>query len=1135
MVGDPAALKELRNELRELMRRKHVRQKDLLAKAGTYDPPLIARTTLSHALNDSRPCPSENAVRAIAGLLNLDATVTARLLALRERADGASSEGREPPAETVGTVGATALEVHQAALPGREEDDRLSLTPYLSRPHDHELRRVLTPALAGGPSVLAVLTGDSSTGKTRALYEALTDLAPTHPLLRPATAQELLDLIRSGRITSGTVLWLNETQRFLYRAKGEQAAADLRDLLERQPGIVAVGSLWQSPYWDDLTQQGKPKDPHAQARRLLTGPLTQRIPVPGELTDQEEDRWKDLAQHHQDLRLAYALDTGAADRRIVQHLSGGPELLTAYLNGPGTHFTHIEHALLTAALDARHLGHLAPLPAALLAEAADGALAPHHRSSDPDWAEQALTALSTGVRADDTRTDIRHTLTALTALRARSGSPALYEPADYLDQHTRQRHTERAVPPALWQALTRHTTHPDDLDNLFNSACAQGLYKQAIQLGRKAVLAGSPAAPARLIRLLTPSHTIDPDNRGAHWVASHAVFPLLDWWEDSETINVVRGINDLEDELQKRGVADAVVALVTCSPAVSDLYTANPGRLRDLLEWLREAGADPAADTLVHHVAACANITEPKRLRRLLEWLQEADADQAADTLVRRVAAETDIADASRMAELLARLRVARKDRALAAVLKRDPAANVDIKDPEGIAALLLQLRAVVEERGLPRAVRRRARRQLAALFKRDPAASVNINDAGALMSLLSELRRTGADQEVDRLARRIATDVPLPSAGWPAPIETVPVAGAILVGGEGWIDLLLSELRSAGAYDAFGILADRIATDADITDAWGTCNLLRAVKADPFATRVLLDRVVVHTEPTLAAGPLLQELLGIGKRQVAEVFAERVIANASNLGNFVTNISGWFYLLGPLREVLGDEAADALAIQAAAEADISKLNDWGISPCDLTGALRALVECGAPQAADVLAHRVAEQTDITDPEALSYRLGELRSAGAPQAADSLAHRVAAQAAVTDPRSVAATVRALVDNEAGQAADALYHRAATEVGLTDPIDLAELLRELDEAGVRQAVEVLLRRVATAYGLPSDQQELGDVQQLLQQATQDYVADHFSHPAVDTGASTPRDLGPYGLETDGSPAAPWTWDDVPFPD
>ena len=280
----------------------------------------------------------------------------------------------DPPPESVTTLGPAVLEVHNAFSAGKNTGLGTSLTAYLPRAHDDELHRVLATVLEGGASRLIILTGRSSTGKTRALYQALVERAPRAPLLHPAGKQALLELLKRRRLKPGCVLWLNEAQRFLYGHDGEQAASALRTALEDTTGIAMLGTLWTDPYWDELTT-ASPGDPHAQARALLTHPgYTVRLDVPDHLGAQDLNAWRNLAVASGDSRIREALAAGMNSGRVIQHLSGGPELLQAYLAGPGRLFTPREHALLTAALDARRLGHMAPLPAALLAAAADGDL-----------------------------------------------------------------------------------------------------------------------------------------------------------------------------------------------------------------------------------------------------------------------------------------------------------------------------------------------------------------------------------------------------------------------------------------------------------------------------------------------------------------------------------------------------------------------------------------------------------------------------------------------------------------------------------------------------------------------------------------------------------------------------------------
>ena len=55
-----------------------------------------------------------------------------------------------------------------------------------------------------------MLTGDSTIGKTRALYEAMRGVAPSWPVVRPYD-DELVRFLEAGQITAGMALWLNET------------------------------------------------------------------------------------------------------------------------------------------------------------------------------------------------------------------------------------------------------------------------------------------------------------------------------------------------------------------------------------------------------------------------------------------------------------------------------------------------------------------------------------------------------------------------------------------------------------------------------------------------------------------------------------------------------------------------------------------------------------------------------------------------------------------------------------------------------------------------------------------------------------------------------------------------------------
>lgn len=216
-AGD--ALEQLRARLRDRIRRRGLTQQAAADLAG------ISRTTVSGLLN--RGAVTEDAVRRLAAALSMDVRPLLELL----REAGESEPQDEGPTRggpaTVAGLGPALLEVH-AALPPRSGEvcapDGLAwLTPYLERAHDRELRAVAERVLAGGASVLVVLTGESSTGKARAQYEALRALAPPRPLLRPADTSDLLAMLEVNS-PAGAVWWLNEAQRFLYGVDAERTA-----------------------------------------------------------------------------------------------------------------------------------------------------------------------------------------------------------------------------------------------------------------------------------------------------------------------------------------------------------------------------------------------------------------------------------------------------------------------------------------------------------------------------------------------------------------------------------------------------------------------------------------------------------------------------------------------------------------------------------------------------------------------------------------------------------------------------------------------------------------------------------------------------------------------------------------------
>ncbi|MEE2052273.1 helix-turn-helix domain-containing protein [Nocardiopsis tropica] len=1059
------------------------RLKARLSKSQLAARAALSRTTVTAALNNTGAIPSKETVTALARALGLD---NASLLALRERASGGKPvsgrrAGQDPaPGPSVvhtvqGDVSGTVimaggevtltshprpehtpiadhavgvdhlspaqLQVHAAVLPAPDPGGYPFLTPYLPRPHDARLCESLEPALGGETSVLVMLTGGSSTGKTRALYEALHALAPRRRLLRPATANDLLRLLADAQVDDQVVLWLNEAQRFFYGTSAAEAAAALHQLLHQRTGIVAVGTLWTSPYWEELTRFGTSADPHAQVRELLTDPATTHIPVPGHLSTHEQDQWEELATARGDRRMRDALHAGTADRgRVVQHLSGGPALLAAYDQGPGHTFTAVEHALLTAAIDARRLGHRAPLPAALLAQAADADLDPRERPADPDWAQKALAALCTGRRPGGGRTDIRHTLTALHPHVSRAGVEAGYEPADYLDQHLRRRRADQLGSPALWQALLDHAQDPENLNSLAQAAENRGLFQHAVRLYRKAFLAHRTSTPWHLLLFLFSSTRTGL--RGDHWVAERV------------DLASPKTVARLLKELRLKTPGHACVTLLNRNPAAHTDLT-DPHGVADLLHELHLAGQGQAVTTLANRAATHTDLADPCGIAYLIRRLHLAGQKQAVTTLANRAATHTDLADPCGIAYLIRRLHLAGQKQAVTTLANR-AATHTDLTDPSGITQLIAAL--FLADQG----------QALATLLKRNPGAHVDLTHPGSIAQLLQKLRLAGQEHAITTLANRAAKHSNL----------AIPIDVAQLLG----------ELHKANELQAVKTLFDRLGN----TDQIDFAEVLRALRTSGYQQVISALTIYVYNH-TLHNPP----------SRISDLLRE-------------------FYLADQ------EQAVKTLSSQVASYISLT-------NPYEVTHLLRVLRKTRQEQIlATVLSRDPVSHTDLTHPDGIARLLEELHEAGQEQAVTTLANRAATHTDLTHPDGIARLLEELHEAGQEQAVTTLANRAATHTDLTHPDGIARLLEELHLLGQEQALATVLGRNPAHQADPTDLGGIAPLLGVLRRIGQEQAASMWELRVLNAGglpALVVRSRMPYGRELDGSPAQPWSWDEL----
>ncbi|MET8955467.1 hypothetical protein [Streptomyces sp. NPDC004533] len=400
--------------------------------------------------------------------------------------DAKASPSTKPA--TARQLGALRLGVHAAV--GAEEGEEGSLTPYIKRRHDQALRSRLSHTVRDKRSVLAVMVGQSCTGKTRAAYEAVCAVLPKWPVLAPSGPKELIDWIATDSVDAGTVLWLDETQRYLMGPLGEEAALALSTLLDHVAPLAVLGSMWPEFARKLGSRRAGSDEIHFHARALLERNRAE-LHVPDDLGT-ELRVLRQFAAH--DPRMAAALQAALSRPgrlRVFQQLADGPRLALQYRRGPGNAFSEIEHAVLTAAIDARRLGHAGVLPSALLAEATVGYLPTTARvTHDSAWfATAAESLVQQGALIPD-------------RVAPGLGAPEGYHPADYLDQSVRRTRAHLAPPSSLWEAAQRHARAAEDLCALGGAAQDRRRYAHAVRLYRRAIGMGSTAACSGLAELL---------------------------------------------------------------------------------------------------------------------------------------------------------------------------------------------------------------------------------------------------------------------------------------------------------------------------------------------------------------------------------------------------------------------------------------------------------------------------------------------------------------------------------------------------------------------------------------------------------------------------------------------------------
>jgi hypothetical protein len=287
------------------------------------------------------------------------------------------------------------------------------------------------------------------------------------------------------------------------------------------------------------------------------------------------------------------------------------------------------------------------------------------------------------------------------------------------------------------------------------------------------------------------------------------------------------------------------------------------------------------------------------------------------------------------------------------------------------------------------------------------------------------------------------------------------------------------------------------------------------------------------------AAGRLLRLLEQVRSDSVTHV-AQWAVTGAS-----LDNPYGVAWLLRGLREAGAHEQVDRLLARdpaTAASLDNSYRVAWLLK--GLREALKSPRDARAQEQADRLAARAATGVSLDDLGGLSFLLIQMMLVRAREPVATLAARIATDVGLDDPDGAGDRLYEIwraggwLAGPDEQAAVLLARDPATAASLGDPTRVASLLDSLRQADAHeQADRLLARDPATAASL-ENQWDVDSLLYHLRQADAPEQADRllarlsaggsFELFLRRTGAG---DRFRFGRKADGTPAAPWDWDDL----
>jgi hypothetical protein len=280
------------------------------------------------------------------------------------------------------------LGIHEAIPLSADAATELGLSAdlplYVPRDLDSDLRTALQAARRSSGFML--LVGPAAAGKTRCAYEALRAVLPRWQFVMPGDAPTLNELVTSAAALQGSVVWLDEIQRFL-TGPDRLTAMTVRHLLaDTAHPVILIGTIWPEAY-DRLRSMasGGKADPtedfDSNSRDVLA--LARRFTL-GAMSEGEWARAEELSST--DPRIAQATNH-RRDGELTQLLSAARELIHRWEHADDP----FGKAVVNAAVTARRCNYPETIPFAALKALSEEYLTGLDRAAASDtWFVTAL-------------------------------------------------------------------------------------------------------------------------------------------------------------------------------------------------------------------------------------------------------------------------------------------------------------------------------------------------------------------------------------------------------------------------------------------------------------------------------------------------------------------------------------------------------------------------------------------------------------------------------------------------------------------------------------------------------------------------------------------------------------------------